>query len=140
MIEVIGVTRHWAYQIFCLEVLHTNGTLRRRSAFRLLTVLVILLLVKCTPVIRVAVLKTVNSVCEVFSSVVFIVKRLKIFEDGKILFVGNDFRVLVNQLLLIFPKTCGRERHGPAHNFANCPPRDPEEQNSEHNKLQVAEN
>lgn len=88
-----------------------------------------MLLICLSPVVGVAVLEAVQSVCVVLPSIALVVKRLKIFENREILFVSNYFRVLINQLLLIFPKTSRREGHRPTHNFTNSPPDDPEEQN-----------
>lgn len=80
MEEMVSVTRHRTNKILRAEVLHTNGTLGHVStAWRLLIVQCLLLR---SPVVRVSILKAVESVGMIFSSIRLIVEGLKIFQNG----------------------------------------------------------
>ena len=72
---------HWADLVIWFEVIHANSALWRRNIFKLLSISVYLLLVQLSPIVWITVLETVQSVRIVFPSVVFIVKRLQVFQN-----------------------------------------------------------
>lgn len=118
MEQVIDMTGHRTYIVLCLEVLHTDSALR----LLLLSIAVWRTLIALTPEVCLTLLETEKSISMVLASVVVIVERLEVLENGFVLTSQFDFLVLINKVLLVSPETLRRVGTMTANTLADYPP------------------